>query len=124
MLRIREGQMAAFASAAVRQFADDLQEFLKFHFPQPCRALGGDVEVTAFVQRAIRESQSVGVDSANGVQALATVWLQFGFRFERSPLREWARNILAHPSLPGEAKARSIFERHEAETQGSILIVF
>ncbi|MBS1835218.1 MAG: hypothetical protein JST65_21035 [Acidobacteria bacterium] len=124
MLRIREAQLAAFGSAATRQFAEELREFLEVHFPQSCCALGGDAEFTAFVQRAIHEARALGVESANGVQALATVWLQFGFRFERSPLKEWARNILAHPSLPGEAKALSIFERHEAETQGSILIAF
>lgn len=124
MLRIREAQFAAFGAAAASTFAAELQTFLSARFPESCRALGNEANLTAFVERAIQEAKALGVESTTGVQALATLWLQFGFRLQRSPIKTWARNILAHPSLPGEAKALSVFERHEAETQGSILIVF
>ena len=116
--------MAAFRRDAEHRFAEDLLTHLEETLPGPCKSLGGPAKVRDFVRRAIALASNHGVTSAGGVTALAEIWIQFGENFQRSPLKVWARNILQHPVLPGDAKALSIRDRHNSCTEGRTLIVF
>lgn len=121
-LVIREEQMAAFKLADERRFILNLASHLLTHYPTLSAKLGGKAEVAAFARRAIVNAHGFGVQSKGAVTALAELTIQFGENFERSPIREWTLNILAHPELPGYAKAEVIRERHHEQTEGRVLI--
>jgi len=53
---------------------------------------------------------------------LAELMLQFGEDLKRSPLREWAINILNTPDLPGQLKAETIRDKHDRLTGGRIVM--
>ena len=122
MLTIRDEQMTAFRKDAGRAFAERLTDHLLAHFPSSSAALGGRKEVHAFVVRTMVKAHGFGIKSSGAVSTLAELTIQFGEDFERSPIREWTRNILAHPELPGSVKAEAIRERHTEATQGRVMI--
>jgi hypothetical protein len=114
--------MMALGSDAARAFAERLTAHLLAHYPSSSAALGGRNEVFAFVERTIAKANGFGIESTGAVSTLAELTIQFGEDFERSPIREWSRNILAHPELPGSSKAEAIRERHTEATQGRVII--
>lgn len=122
MLTIRKEQLAPFQQLALYDFAARLVKHLLTHYPSPSAALGGPPAVEAFVWRTMDQADGFGIQSTGGVTAFAELLIQFGENFERSPIREWTANILAHPTLPGSAKVETIRERHQEQTQGRVLI--
>ena len=124
MLVIRGAQFAAFQQNAVSRFAAEAAEHLLKHFPGPSAALGDESAVLAFVERGIEKAAKVGVQTKGAVTILLELWVQFGENFQRSPLREFATNILAHPVLPGQAKADLIRERHQELTGGCVMVTY
>lgn len=124
MLVIRHAQLAVFGNRALRAFEQELAAHLLEHYPSPCAALGGEAAVHAFVDRTIQRASEYGITHQGGVKVLAELLLQFGEQFERSPIREWTLNVLAHPDLPGSAKVTALRTRHDEATQGRVLIRF
>ena len=122
MLTLRNEQMAAFQKYAVREFAERLTAHLLTYYPTSSAALGGRDEVFAFVERTIAKADGFGIKTTGAVSTLAELMIQFGEDFERSPIREWTSNILAHRELPGSSKAEAIRERHTEATQGRVMI--
>ena len=124
MLIIRDSQAASLGEAAADRYANDAVNHLLLHFPQPSAALGGAAAVRAFVLRGIQRAAQFGVDTRGAVTVLLELWIQFGENFERSPLRVWTGNILAHPTLPGAAKAEAIRDRHAELTGGCVVVSY
>ena len=124
MLTIRKAQFAVFHQFAIDAFAADAVKHLLTHFPGPSAALGSEAEVRSFVQRGIERGREFGVETGGAVTVLLELWIQFGENFERSPLREFAKNILAHPLLPGDAKADMIRDRHHELTGGCVMVAW
>jgi hypothetical protein len=114
--------MAAFRMAAAQDFAPRLVDHLIAYYPALSAKLGGRSDVGAFVGRTIDRARGFGIQSMGDVTVLAGLMIQFGENFERSPIREWTLNILAHPALPEYAKTDVIRERHDEQTQGRVLI--
>jgi hypothetical protein len=124
MITIRDTQVAAFRQSAIDAYALDAAKHLLTNFPGPSAALGGETGVRAFVQRGIERGRQSGVETEGAVTVLLELWIQFGENFERSPLREFTKNILAHPTLPGDAKADLIRGRHEELTGGCVVVPY
>jgi hypothetical protein len=125
VLQIRTAQVHAFREVFAARFIDDAVTHLLYHFPDPCAsALGGPNEVRAFVTRAVNKASSLNVNTATAVTALLELWLQFGEDFQRSPIRTWTMNMLAHPDLPGAVKVDVIRDRHMELTGGCVMVVY
>ncbi len=125
MLQIRRTQIHILQENLLDRFIDDTVNHLLTHFPDPCAsAFTGRDAVRAFVSRGMDKASSWNVNSAEAVMALLELWLQFGENFERSPLRLWTMNILAHPELPGVAKVDVIRDRHLQLTGGCVMVKY
>lgn len=122
LLTIRNEQMVTLRKDVACAFANRLTDQLLAHYPSSSAALGGRSGVFAFVERTIAKAHGFGIDSTGAVSTLAELTIQFGEDFERSPIREWTRNILAHPELPGYLKAEAIRQRHTEATEGRVII--
>src|SRR5437868_3600457 len=116
--------MFAFERRAIDEFVEYASRHLWTYYPGGCAFVGGSAEVTAFVRRTVERGKGYGIESRGAVLAFAELLLQFGENFERSPIREWTMNMLAHPVLPGSAKVEGILERHLERTQGRVIIPF
>jgi hypothetical protein len=124
MLTIRDKQLEAFDQAATERFVATAHDHLLAHYPGPSAAIGGSPHVLALVRRGILKARSYRIESRGAVLALLELWIQFGENFERSPLRRWTSNFLAHPLLPGETKVALIRDRHAELTGGAILVAY
>jgi hypothetical protein len=124
VLVIRDVQLAEMRQKAAERFASDLLKHLLENYPQQCKAVGAAEDVRGFVRRGIARAMKHGIEYEGAITVFLELLIQFGENFERSPVREFARNILAHPVLPGDAKVNAIRDRHEEKMQGRILVPF
>ena len=124
MLIIRDAQIAALGRSAADRFTVSVCEYLTVHFPGPAARLAGLPGMQAFVRRGIQKASGFGVATEGAVTVLLELWIQFGEDFERSPLRAFARNILANPDLPGTAKAELIRDRHQEISGGCVMVPY
>jgi hypothetical protein len=124
MLVIRNAQLAIFRNRALHAFAQELAAHLLEHYPSPCAALGGEPALSGFIERTIKRANEYGITNQGSVKVFAELLIQFGEQFQRSPIREWTNNILAHPDLPGSAKVSALRARHDEATGGRIMIRF
>ena len=122
MLTIRNAQMAVFQQRRIDEFVDDLVRHLQTNFSEPAAVVGGEAELKTFAKRAIDKGAEYGIDTKGGVMILAELMIQFGEDLERSPPREWTMNILNTPNLPGQMKAETVRDKHDALTGGRIVI--
>ena len=123
MLVIRESQMAAFRSVRINRFVDDMVDYLAAEYPTHCDRLGKE-EIRAFVDRSIAAATRLGVDTEGAIGVLAELRLVYGEDLQRAPDREWARNILAHPRLPGYIKVEAVQNRLSERSGGRVLVPF
>lgn len=121
MLTIRAAQMAAFRESRVGDFVDGMTHYLATEYPRHWDRLG-EVGMRSFVERSVATAAGMGIRLEGAVGALIELWLVYGERFERSPEREWVRNILAHPRLPDHVKVEAIQDRLDARTGGRVLV--
>jgi hypothetical protein len=82
----------------------------------------GEAGTRELTDRTLRAAANHGIENSGGILVLLDLQLQYGERFERSPDAEWARNMLAHPSLPGHIKMAAIQDRFDARTGGRKLV--
>lgn len=124
MLVIREAQLSDMRREAVDRFAAELQQHLQENYSQACKAVGGEEALGAFVRRGMERARQNGIEHRGALTVLLELLIQFGENFERSPVREFARNLLTHPVLPGDAKVNAIRDRHDERTLGRIVVPF
>lgn len=124
MFTIRDKHQAALSRSMADRFASEAICHLMTHFPAPSTRLGGKQAVQEFVERGTARARTLGVDTDAAVIVLLELWIQFGEEFERSPLREFSQNILAHGMLPGFAKVEMIRDRHQELTGGCVMIPY
>lgn len=116
--------MESLRRAARARLADTISSYLRQHYPDACAALGDEGRLRAFVVRGLDRGHEHGIDTAGAAMVYLELLVQFGEDFQRSPLQPWARNILAHPDLPGPVKAEALRDRHFDETRGRVLVAF
>lgn len=117
MLTIRNEQLVCFASQHRAEFVDRLVPHLSASYPSWYKSLEAE-DARAFVERAIDAGASVGVRGQWAVGTLIELMIEFGETFERSPDRDWATTLLAHPALPDRLKLTMLSERLRARTGG------
>ncbi|HJZ59725.1 MAG TPA: hypothetical protein VKE74_32585 [Gemmataceae bacterium] len=121
MFVIREAQLEVLRRFAVDGFVDQMVGYVAAEFPRHYEVLGQE-GTREFIRRVIRTAAGHGVTTIGAVAVLIELMLQFGERFERSPDRVWANNILAHPTLPDHVKVDAIRDRFVARTGGRVLV--
>jgi hypothetical protein len=122
MLTIRNAQLAAFRQSRIRGFADDMAAYIAREYPTHHARLGA-VGTLAFVERSIEAARQLGIETRGSVAVLTELRLVYGENLERAPSRQWARNILAHRTLPDYIKVGAVQDRLSEETGGRVLIV-
>lgn len=124
MLIVRDAQLAVLRRREIERFKRDLVRRLLADLPGPCAAAGGEAPVRALVDRVLDRAGGLGIEREEGVAAFASLLLQYGESFERSPVRPWTLRMLANHELPGDLKVAAIRDRHDEETGGRILVSF
>ena len=50
--------------------------------------------------------------------------VEFGEELENSPDKEWADEMLAHPTMPASLKMTLIYQRLTEQSQGRVIVPF
>ena len=122
MLTIRDEQMSALRVRSVRRLSDELFDHLMNRHASTVASMGGEGALRTFIQRHLEQTVRWGIESTAAAAALFELMLQFGPSFERSPLRDASLNILNHPVMTGDLKVDTVWERHDALTQGRPIV--
>ncbi len=121
MLTIRSDQMKALGAQSQAGFVDRLLSHLAAQYPSWCEECKAG-EALSFVQRAIEHGEKQNIRGELAVAKLAELMLEFGENLERSPDREWAVEILAHPTLPDRLKVTVLSDRLRVRTAGKRIV--
>jgi len=122
MFVIRNTYLDGIREARLARLETELVTHLLTNLPGPSAVLGDEPEVRSFVRRGMAQAAGHGIDTPGGIAVFLELLVQYGERFERSPDRVWASNILAHPVLPGYVKVGAIRDRFAERTGGRVLI--
>jgi hypothetical protein len=123
MLIIRQEQLQIFERVALESWVLELLGYVEKNYPRQFEALGRD-GFHAFILRAIASGRSNYVDTRGGVAVLLELMIQFGENFEHSPDRIWAREMLAHPTLPAQVKLTLMYRRMTEQSKGRVIVPF
>lgn len=121
-LTIRDAQLAMFRQARIAGFVDDMLAYLATEYPSHAARLGA-AGMRAFVERSMAAATSLGIETQGSVGAYIELRLVYGDNLERAPDREWARNILAHRTLPDYIKVGAVQDRLSERAAGRVLVV-
>lgn len=120
MLTIRTPQIDAFTDALRERFVSRMVAHVAETYPRQFEE-AGETATRALVTDGIEVGRANGVTTEGALATLIELMIEVGPAFERSPDRAWARNILGHPTLPGEAKMERIQQRIRARTEGRVV---
>ena len=123
MLTIREAQLEAFRAESSRTFRLRLIAHVRENYPE-VYAEWNDAGTASFIDRLVSKARTNRVDAEGAVIILLELMLEYGEEFQRSPEREWARNLLAHRSLPAHIKMEAIRDRFADRADGRRLVAF
>jgi len=121
MLVIRTQQLTVFERDARRAFEDRLVSIVASEYPPSYEVLG-EPGTRQLIRRAIALGEANRIVTEGGVTALTGLMIQFGETFDRAPDRDWAREILANPNMPGRLKVDLLLERMAGRTQGRVVV--
>jgi hypothetical protein len=122
VLTIRKAQLEVFQQARIKEFIDDMLAYFANEYPTHYASMG-PARTRAFVERSIEAAKRLGIQTRGSVGAYTEIRLIYGENLERAPERQWARNILAHPTLPDHIKVGAVQERLSERTSGRVLVV-
>jgi hypothetical protein len=122
MLIVRDAQLAIFRQASIQRFIGNLLAFLAAEYPGHL-ARFKPAEARAFVEASIVAAQQFRIQTQGSVGAFIELRLIYGENLERAPDRQWARNILAHPTLPDYIKVGAVQDRLSERAGGRVLVV-
>lgn len=121
-LTIRDAQLSMFRQLRVAGFIDNLVAYFAGEYPSHAARLGAE-GLRTLVERSIEAADTLGIRLEGAVGAFIELKLIYGENLERSPDREWARNILAHPTLPDYIKVGAVQDRLSERAGGRVLVV-
>ena len=78
----------------------------------------GDARTRDLTRNGALVARENGITKEAAVIGVIELMVQSGWQFELSPERNWAWELMAQPSLPGEAKVQIIAECFYELTQG------
>jgi hypothetical protein len=122
MLTIRDAQLEIFRGARVEGFIRSLVAYLTGEYPAHCARLGSD-GTRAMVERSLEAARPLGIRNEGALGVFVELRLVYGDNLERAPDREWARNILAHRTLPDYIKVGAVQDRLSERTGGRVLVM-
>ncbi len=117
MLTIRREQLSALGAQAVESFVQRMVGYLADEYPGVAERMG-PAGLSDLVRKALQTAAEQRVRHEGAVAVWIELQLQFGPDFERSPDRAWARNIMAHRSLPDYIRVGLVRDRLTARTAG------
>jgi hypothetical protein len=121
MLTIRNDQFGVFSGDLQSQFVNRLLPHLAADYPSWYQERQ-DPGAREFVERVIENGMKHKIRSQSAVSTLVDLMIEFGEKFEKSPDRQWAMNLLAHPSLPDGIKTSLLAERLRVRTGGRRIV--
>jgi hypothetical protein len=126
-LVIRQAQLHALTESLeerrAREFDESVLADLAENHPEAYAALG-EPAVQDFVNRARKIALEHRFESAPAIEGLIDLMFEYGERFQYAPDGAWARDVLAHPSLPDHLKVTLISTRFAKRTGGRRLVRF
>jgi hypothetical protein len=117
MLVIRDEQIAAFRAHKLKRFEDAMVKHIAAGFPEKYQKWG-EPKTRDFIRRGVETGHQNGITGGGPLVGLIELMFQFGARFELCPERAWALDLLAHKTLPGDAKVQMIAERFQELSGG------
>ena len=84
----------------------------------------GDAGIRQLINRAIETGRQYGIETEGAVAVLIQLMIYFGERFELSPDRDWAFEMLAHPVAPPTLRISLVRDRMLARSQGRMVTQF
>jgi len=123
MLTVRNAQLILLAEPGNQAVQDRMVRYVESDFPARF-AEWGLAGSRAFVQRGLAVAAANGIDTEGAIAVLLQLMIAFGEQFERSPDRDWACELLAHPTLPPSLKMQMLRQRMMATTQGRSIVSF
>lgn len=123
MFTVRSEQLVALSELASQDFAQRMIGYLAAEYPLRAAALGG-ADLKAHVEHAIDDAGQRGIRTLGAVALWIELRFQFGNELQRSPARQWAFKILAHPALPDYVKLGLVRDRLTAHTGGRPVVPF
>lgn len=121
MFIVRTPQIESLRLARIRRFVDDMVAHIAAEYPTHYGRMGL-VETRAFVERSIQAAGKMRIETMGSVGALTELRLIYGDNLERAPDREWARNILAHRTLPDYIRVGAVQDRLSERAGGRTLV--
>lgn len=121
-LTIRDAQLEIFRRARIDGFIGGLVTYLIGEYPSHCARLGR-AGTRAMVERAIEAARPLNIHNEGALGVFIELRLVYGDDLERAPERQWARNILAHRTLPDYLKVGAVQDRLSERTGGRVLIM-
>jgi hypothetical protein len=113
MLLIRQAQRISFQAATLQHFEDKMVRYVAAEYPDKYKRWR-EPKTRDLVRKGIEAGRQNGITQEGALMSLIDLFLQFGVGFELSPEQGWALEILAHETLPCDAKIQIIAERfHE-----------
>ena len=113
--------MAAFERQGTLSFEQQMLRLIAPGFPDWLSSMGEEGAL-AYVRTTVASAARQGIVTGPAIGVLVLLKLEFGETFELSPEREWARNILEHPLLPGDIKVKQIAKRLVSGAAGRRII--
>ncbi len=123
MLTIRSAQLQALERDARERYVDRMVDSVAKDYPRQFEAMGA-TGTRDLVVHAIEKGRKNHVETEGGVAVLLQLMIEFGEDFENSPDKAWADEVLAHPKLPAQLKARLMRERMRARSHGRVVARF
>lgn len=74
------------------------------------------------VATAMDAGKRNGIETQRALTLLIVLMADYGEQFELSPDAAWGRDMLSHPTLPGDLKLRMISKRFDSRTQGRTIV--
>ena len=123
MLTIRTEQMAVIEKLLYTSYLDRMADYIAKEYPRQFQAMGR-VGTSEFVTAAIQKGRRNHIETQGGVAVLIELMIAFGENFQNSPHKDWANELLAHPTLPAQIKMRILHDRMTELSQGRVVVRF
>ena len=115
--------MSVFRDAAVHDFVEHMATHIRAEYPDKLTKRS-DQGVIEFLRHTIAEANAQHIETAGAIAVLIELMMEYGEKFELVPSsdRQWAKNMLAHPTLPDYIRLETIRDRFARSTGGRRIV--
>jgi hypothetical protein len=123
VLLIRREQLAVLERIPYSAYTERMVRYIAKEYPRQFQAMG-QIGTGEFVMEAIQRGRRNHIETQGGIAVLIELMIAFGEDFQNSPHKDWANELLAHPTLPAQIKMRILRERMTVLSQGRVVVRF